>query len=461
MLAETPLEHSQRCGLHAGWLSTRQGCATLETVIPIFNDLPPANPLNSHGKHILETAPPSAKSWFQQVRNLCSQYGLPNPLQLMSSPVAKEQFKAEVKGKIQNYWHAQLVEETSKLRSLKYFKADQYSLIKPHYMWNTAASNPFECSKSTVLARMVSGRYRTDMLCRHWNGNRSGFCRAPCCVATQGTLEHLLVACPALGETRERLYQMWLDRSVMFPTLHATVRAVLASADHNVITQFILEPLAFALISADFKTHGEHFAQQLSYMTRTFTFFMHREYQKLIKQLNNPTPPANHLDTNMLCISAARYDVDTPGHGHGEPASSYQGRVQHPGGVHRVPAHTSTVDAKHTQGCTAQQPSVTNARHFTNNLGVVTSAQCGTNRSMQQSFLVLNAPPNHLPGKHDLCDTVVSLGIGGDGALAGNSHDNNLLLPVSCGGCAGRGCGRSSGGACTVASGSFFNHQLT
>ena len=74
---------------------------------------------------------------------------------------------------------------------------------------------------------------------------------------------------------------------------------------------------------------------------------------------------------------------------------------------------------------------------------------------MQQSFLVLNAPPNHLPGKHDLCDSVVSVGIGGDGALAGNSHDNNLLLPVSCGGCAGRGCGRSSGGSCMVPSGGF------
>ena len=34
----------------------------------------PDNPLNSHGKHILVTAPPSAKSWFQQVSNLCSQY---------------------------------------------------------------------------------------------------------------------------------------------------------------------------------------------------------------------------------------------------------------------------------------------------------------------------------------------------------------------------------------------------
>ena len=163
-------------------------------------------------------------------------------------------------------------------------------------MWNTAASNPFECSKSTVLARMVSGRYRTDMLCRHWNGNRSGFCRAPCCVATQGTLEHLLVACPALGETRERLYQMWLDRSVMFPTLHATVRAVLASADHNVITQFILEPLAFALISADFKTHGEHFAQQLSYMTRTFVF----DIQPSKQVCKHPQRPCNLVQNTII-----------------------------------------------------------------------------------------------------------------------------------------------------------------
>ena len=245
----------------------------------------PDDPLNKHAQHILASAPPSAKSWFQQVRNLCTQYGLPNPLQLLERPPNKEHFKAEVKAKIVNYWQELFTAETKKLKSLKYFKPELYSLMKPHYMWSTAAGNPFECSKSTALAKMVSGRFRTDMLCRYWSNNRSGCCKSPTCIDTPGTLEHILASCPALATVRERLYQMWLDRSVMFPTLHCTIRDVLSSPPETIV-QFVLEPLAFQLILADIRTHGNQFIHQLSYMTRTFAFYMQREYKKLQKLYN-------------------------------------------------------------------------------------------------------------------------------------------------------------------------------
>ena len=175
------------------------------------------------------------------------------------------------------YWHELFTAETKKLKSLKYFMPELYSLTRPHYMWSMAASNPFECSKSSVLAKLVSGRYRSDMLCRHWSKNRNGFCRAPSCSSTPGTMEHILVTCPALSITRERLYQMWLDKSVMFPTLHSTIRQVLASTP-NIIVQFVLEPLAFPSILADFTSQGEQFSHQLSFLTRSFAFYMHNQY---------------------------------------------------------------------------------------------------------------------------------------------------------------------------------------
>jgi hypothetical protein len=64
-----------------------------------------------------------------------------------------------------------------------------------------------------------------------------------------GTLEHLLVTCPALDTVRERLYTMWLERTVMFPELHSTILEVLKS-DENLKVQFILEPLAFPQLLA-------------------------------------------------------------------------------------------------------------------------------------------------------------------------------------------------------------------
>ena len=43
----------------------------------------PGNPINTHARNILLTAPKSAKSWFQQVRCLCLMYVLDHPLQLL------------------------------------------------------------------------------------------------------------------------------------------------------------------------------------------------------------------------------------------------------------------------------------------------------------------------------------------------------------------------------------------
>ena len=76
----------------------------------------PNNPLHRHAKYILTCSTPSAKSWFQQIRDICCQYGLPAPLQLLNSPPAiKDHFKIEFKSKVAKFWHSKLVEEISRL----------------------------------------------------------------------------------------------------------------------------------------------------------------------------------------------------------------------------------------------------------------------------------------------------------------------------------------------------------
>ena len=249
----------------------------------------PTDPLYAHAKYVLTEAPSKAKSWFQQIEKICTQYGLPSPLHLLSYPLAKGAFKSLVRRKIVEYWQTLLRAEAESMSSMKYFKSELYSLTRCHYIWSTAASNPYECSKSTVLARMISGRFRSEALCRHWSTNRSGNCRAPSCYQIYGTLEHLLVSCPALDSVRERLNTMWLDKSVMFPSLHATIRDILVS-DENQKVQFILEPLSFPEIFKSFKIHGKRFIEQLSYLTRTFAFYIEKEYRNIVKlrELNPP-----------------------------------------------------------------------------------------------------------------------------------------------------------------------------
>ena len=97
---------------------------------------------------------------------------------------------------------------------------------------------------------------------------------------------------------------MWLENSVMYPALHSNIRDVLES-DVETKVQFILEPLAFTQVAASAKMHGARFIQQLAYLTRTFAFYMHREYEKLKNSLkNNPPPPPNYSDSNPSLISA-------------------------------------------------------------------------------------------------------------------------------------------------------------
>ena len=200
------------------------------------------NPLNKHARHVLTSSPPSTKSWLQQIRDLCLQYSLPHPLHLLDTPPSKGSFKLLVRNNVCEYWEKIIRNEVLELSSLQFFKPQLYSLRQPSLLWTTALSNSFECTKSTVLAKMKSGRFRSEYLCRHWSAsNKNGYCLADTCFEVSGDLVHILVVCPALQVVRDRLAQMWLDRTAPIPALHHLVTMVLSSPP-QVQVQFILEP---------------------------------------------------------------------------------------------------------------------------------------------------------------------------------------------------------------------------
>ena len=85
----------------------------------------------------------------------------------------------------------------------------------------------------------------------------------------------------------------------MYPSLHIMIREVL-KAHEEVKAQFILEPLAFTHINELSKTQGNAFLEQISYLTKTFAFYMHQEYKNILTILkDNP-----QVDTNTLLLSA-------------------------------------------------------------------------------------------------------------------------------------------------------------
>ena len=58
---------------------------------------------------------------------------------------------------------------------------------------------------------MLSGRYRTEFIARHWSTNRHGFCLSTTCSAIPESLEHILLSCTAYMTTRTKLTRLWLS----------------------------------------------------------------------------------------------------------------------------------------------------------------------------------------------------------------------------------------------------------
>ena len=128
----------------------------------------PASILYEHGLRVLTVAKPTSHSWFLKIRDICLQYSLPHPVNILKNPPTKESFKRFVRAKVQDYWQEKLRQQASSLTSLKFFRPSFMSLSKPHPLWTTSKSNPYEVNKCIVQAKILFGQYRTKVVCRIW-----------------------------------------------------------------------------------------------------------------------------------------------------------------------------------------------------------------------------------------------------------------------------------------------------
>ena len=139
--------------------------------------------LHQHGRHTLLNDEKNNinRSWFANIRSLCQQYNLPDPVLVLQSPPTHSYWKSLTKSKVLDWWQTNLRGVAEHLDSLAFFKPSFISLSTPHPIWTTAGS-PFEVSKAVITTRMLSGRYRTDKLMSNWsNSNPAGLCRLPGC----------------------------------------------------------------------------------------------------------------------------------------------------------------------------------------------------------------------------------------------------------------------------------------
>ena len=136
--------------------------------------LGPSNILYQHGIYVLHNS--IKNSWFTQVRDLSQQYSLPDPIQTMITPPLKRSYKAAVKAAIISFWRASLIAEAQPLTSLHFLRLPFLPLgCGAHPLWWTCFSSSTAVRSATVMAKMLSGRYRSCWLRRHWT-EESGAC---------------------------------------------------------------------------------------------------------------------------------------------------------------------------------------------------------------------------------------------------------------------------------------------
>ena len=159
------------------------------------------------------------------------------------------------------------------------------SLVNPHPLWTTASYNPYETSKAIVQARMLSGRYRTESLCRFWSSNPEGVCLLPLCRTSCSTedLTHILITCQSLSESRMKLYRMFADFACRNPPIFEIVNNFLTSQNTTYQTQFLLDCSILPEVIRLRQAYGSDVIEGLFYLSRTWCFSLHR---KRLRKLN-------------------------------------------------------------------------------------------------------------------------------------------------------------------------------
>ena len=268
----------------------------------------PDDPLHHHAIYILSQQLRNGKSWFLIIDKLTNQYNLPNPLSLLHSPMAKNEFKVLCKKKVLEYWQEILRAEARALPSLQFFKPEFYTLSRPAQSLVSAGNSGYEVSKLIVQLRLLSGRYRTERLCRFWSDNREGVCLFNTCLGQSDTVDHIISVCPALQHVRVRMQNMWLTRTESYPALQSLIRSLLCLPSLQ-RTQFILDPSTNPDVIRLVQEYGRDVLDQILYLTRTYAFSIHRERKIFLGQWFGSGYPAPDRVPSSITINMSNVYV--------------------------------------------------------------------------------------------------------------------------------------------------------
>ena len=176
----------------------------------------------------------------------------------------------------------------SPVTSLLHLKFDFIPLLdRPHFLWTSAGHTKNEVKAARVQATMLSGRYQTDKLRRHWTGNSEGLCSLPGCVDTTtnavGDLCHLLLGpCNALSDLHMfflKQLQVWLSS---VPPFCVSAIDLLRKCDNNSV-HFVLDPGTTEIVRGFPNPEGKKFLLPILYQwSRNIIWAVHARRLRLL-----------------------------------------------------------------------------------------------------------------------------------------------------------------------------------
>ena len=133
----------------------------------------------------------------------------------------------------------------------------------------------------------------SDLRSRHWSKtNESGFCQL-CKVNgypdTLGTLEHMLLVCPALINVRENMRSLWSKYSQTKPILLPIIDLHTQSSNPEELQlhmHFLLDPSSCPIVIRGVQEHGQGLLSDVLYLTRTWCHSHHSKRLKLLRLYN-------------------------------------------------------------------------------------------------------------------------------------------------------------------------------
>ena len=245
--------------------------------------------LHEHAMSLFSAHTICKLSWFHQIRDWCLLYGLPHPIDLLRSPLPKQQYKLLVKKKILSYWEHKLRQEASLLPSLEFFRPDFMSLSKPHPLWLTAGSSPSKICMASVQANLISGRYRTESLTRHWSNNSNGVCLLSSVCQNLGSKEdirHILQWCPALEDTRDKLTEYTRNKVSNLDAYLQHEILGLCSVSNPSFCQFLLDCSTISTVISLVQLYGTSLLSFVFEISRTWVYGIHRERLRRLGRWN-------------------------------------------------------------------------------------------------------------------------------------------------------------------------------